>query len=85
MSKKKEKIYRIIESYREFYVQKYIPPAMIFWIFESRPAEWESVKSYGTVQEAMAGIRRLQKYESPNVLWQTNVDELDLEEALSDE
>jgi hypothetical protein len=86
MSKKKaEVIYRIIEHYGEYHVQFYTPAVHFLWIFKTKDERWDSVEVYDTEQDAMACIRRLQKYSSPKVIWQSNVDELDLAEALADE
>ena len=86
MSKKKEeKIYRVTTNYGYYYIEKFIPERTFLWIFVTEQAHWSQVDKKPTEQEAMMTVRRMQKYDSPLTIWQSNVDELDLAEALSDE
>jgi hypothetical protein len=77
----KKKKYRIRFQYNVYYIEEYIPEKC-FWFFITQVAEWKCFGKEPTEQEAMVIVRRLQKYDSVTTVWQSDVDELDLEKAL---
>lgn len=74
--------YRIYKDRYGFTVQEYVPQKTFLWIFVTQQEEWTSHAAYTTEADAMAALRRAQKYGNVCVIYQDDVDELDLGTAL---
>lgn len=77
-----KKKYRVRKDYSDYVVEEYVPEKRFLWIFVVQQEDWKALDSYRLEQDAMTGLRRAQKYGHTDVIYQDDVDELDLGTAL---